>query len=385
MSDAAAVTAGGPGPVAKLTLGRRIMRIAIWLVGLAIAALIAQLAGIDLEGWLENLWDTLTSISIQYILAAFALQTVQTVLTGYAWYAILRAAYPSDRVTLWPIVTSYAAGVALNNVLPANIGTFTTLFMFVAIIPSATLPGVLAGMLVQKIFFTIAGTAVYLYLFLSVPGSFDFQLGGLTDHWLLAIGIAAGVIVLLIFLARLALAKFRKLWEKAKQGGAILARPREYLARVALPELGAWLAKLAVIAVFLAAYGIPVTVHTVMSVTGSNSIANTVSVTPGGVGVTQAANAFALEGDTDTATATAYSVGQQLVTTAWNIFFAIVLVAVVFGWQGGKQLVSGSLGQAKDKTREMKEERSRKKEEARETREEEGRRGRLGLRRRAGH
>jgi hypothetical protein len=34
--------------------------------------------------------------------------------------------------------------------------------------------------------------------------------------------------------------------------GAILARPREYLVRVVLPSLGAWLAKLGVIAVFLA-------------------------------------------------------------------------------------------------------------------------------------
>ena len=47
--------------------------------------------------------------------------------------------------------------------------------MFTALIPAATFPGVLAAIVVQKIFFTIAGTFVYLYLFLSVPGSFDVQ------------------------------------------------------------------------------------------------------------------------------------------------------------------------------------------------------------------
>ena len=36
-------------------------------------------------------------------------------------------------------------------------------------------------MVVQKIFFTVAGTAVYLYLFLSVPGSFALQLGWFED------------------------------------------------------------------------------------------------------------------------------------------------------------------------------------------------------------
>ena len=40
------------------------------------------------------------------------------------------------QVQLWPIVTAYAVGVAMNNFLPANIGTFVTLVMFVAIIPA---------------------------------------------------------------------------------------------------------------------------------------------------------------------------------------------------------------------------------------------------------
>ena len=99
-------------------------------------------------------------------------QTAQTLLAGLSYYGILRAAYPGQ-VEFWPIVTAYAVGVAMNNFLPANIGTFVTLVMFTAIIPAATFAGALAAYLVQKIFFTIAGTFVYLYLFLSVPGSFD--------------------------------------------------------------------------------------------------------------------------------------------------------------------------------------------------------------------
>jgi hypothetical protein len=38
-------------------------------------------------------------------------------------------------------VTAYAVGVAMNNFLPANIGTFATLIMFTAIIPAATFAG----------------------------------------------------------------------------------------------------------------------------------------------------------------------------------------------------------------------------------------------------
>ena len=79
-------------------------------------------------------------------------------------------------------MTAYAVGVAMNNFLPANIGTFVTLLMFVALIPACTFAGAIAAYLVQKIFFTIAGTFVYLYLFLSVPGSFDASLGNMTEY-----------------------------------------------------------------------------------------------------------------------------------------------------------------------------------------------------------
>jgi uncharacterized membrane protein YbhN (UPF0104 family) len=160
--------------------------------------------------------------------------------------------------------------------------------------------------------------------------------------------------MLLVILGRLFWRKLRGLWAKAVQGGAILARRREYLLKVALPSFGAWLAKLGVIAVFLAGYGITVSFHTVMSVMGGNSIANTVSVTPGGVGVNQATNVVALDSVTDAATATAYSLGQQLAITAWNIAFAVVLVIWAFGWTGGKLLVEQSYADAKVKVEEQK-------------------------------
>jgi hypothetical protein len=43
----------------------------------------------------------------------------------------------------------------------------------------------------------------------------------------------------------------------------------------------------------------------------------------------------------------AYSLGQQLLTTAWNQIFAIGMLVWAFGWTGGKQLVKDSYGKAK--------------------------------------
>jgi uncharacterized membrane protein YbhN (UPF0104 family) len=354
MSNAAPTASSRLLGIGEPSRTRRLAVAGAWI--LAIAAVIAVLGalGIDVVDWLETLWDTITQISVQYLVAGLALQTVQTTLTALGWFYILRAGYPHAPLAYRHVLGAYAAGIALNGFLPANIGTLVMLLMFVTIIPGANFPGVLGAMVVQKIFFTIAGTAVYLYLFLSVPGSFELQLGGPHDHPVLAVLIVVGGIAGVVILARIFWRKAQVLWHKAKEGGAILATPRKYSIQVLLPSFIAWLAKLGVIAVFLAAYSIPVTFHTVMSVAGGNSLANTVSATPGGVGVNQAVNAAALNDVTDTATATAYSIGQQLTVTAFNVLFAVAVVVWAFGWTGGKTLVGQSYADAKEKAAEQK-------------------------------
>jgi uncharacterized membrane protein YbhN (UPF0104 family) len=334
--------------------GRRLVKVFAWLVGIAAVVVVLDLLGVDVRGWFADVWDALTTIAFGYLAAGWALQTVQTTLTALGWYFILRAAYPHAPALYRQVLAAYATGVALNGFLPANIGTFVMLLMFVAMIPGANFPGVVGGTLVQKIFFTLAGAFVYVYLFASVPGTWERQFKLPHDRPVLTLAIVAGGLLLIVVLVRIFRRKLRDVVRKAAQGGAILARPREYLIRVALPSLVAWLAKLGVIAVFLAGYGIAVTFHTVMAVAGGNSIANTVSVTPGGVGVNQATNVAALDGVTDAATATAYSLGQQLAVTAWNIGFAVVIVVWAFGVAGGRELVEQSYEDAKVKVAEQK-------------------------------
>jgi uncharacterized membrane protein YbhN (UPF0104 family) len=340
---------------------RRLRKIATWIAGVAVAIVILNLLGVDVIGWLQDLWEQIKAVPSGYIAAALVFQAAQTLLAGLSYYGILSAAYPG-KVTLPPIVTAYAVGVAMNNFLPANIGTFVTLLMFVAIIPTCTFPGALAAYLVQKIFFTIAGTFVYLYLFLSVPGSFNENLGNLTAHPVVAVAIAVGAVLLVVVVGRIFWRQVKKLWAQAKQGGVILTQPRRYLSRVFLPSFLSWLCKLTVTGIFLAAFAIPVTFESIMWVTGSGSLANVVSVTPGAVGITQATNALALNTccDVPQSTAVDYSTAQQLITTAWNVLVAVVLVVWVFGWSGGKVLVAQSYADAKVKTAEQKNQRAEK-------------------------
>jgi len=353
--------AAGAKVVVRPSRRRRIGKIVLWLVGLALFWLILQLLGVDVRDWISQLWHQIKEIPAGYLIAALIFQTGQTFFAGLSYYGILSAAYPGE-VFLWPIVAAYSVGVAMNGFLPANIGTFVTLFMFVLIIPSCTIGGAIAAYLVQKIFFTLAGAFVYLYMFLSVPGAFDISFGNLTSHPGLTLIVAGGAVVLIVILGRIFWRQVKKLWAQAKKGGVILSTPKRYLRDAFLPEFLSWLCKLTVVGIFLAAFAIPVTFESIMWVVGSGSLANVASFTPGAVGITQATNALALKDccNVPHGQAVDYSTAQQLITTAWNQIVAVVLVCWVFGWHGGKQIVGQSYVDAKARTAEMKDDRSEK-------------------------
>lgn len=336
-------------------MSKRLARIAAWIGGVALVIFLLDLVGVPADEWIRDLFDKLDEVPRWALGAAVLLQTAQTGLVALAWHGILRAALPQTEISFRLTLACYAVAVALNSFLPANIGTWVMLLMFTTLITGATFAMVFSGLIVEKIPFTILNVALYVYLFLSVSGSFSIKLGLLADHTLLIVLLAVGGVFLLVLLARIFWRRLEGLRAQMAAGGAILRSARRAFFQLFLPVFGSWVARLAIVAVFLGAYGIPVSFHNVATVTASNSISNSVSATPGGVGVTQAMNSAVLAGETNAATATAYSISQQVVTSAWNVVFAVILVSWVFGWTGGKALVRSSYDEAKVKSREMRE------------------------------
>ena len=73
--------------------GHPVRRIVTILAFILFAGAFANLVGWDIRGWFQSLWDTLTTITIGYIVAGIVAMTVQTTATAYGWYAILSYAY----------------------------------------------------------------------------------------------------------------------------------------------------------------------------------------------------------------------------------------------------------------------------------------------------
>ena len=105
---------------------------------------------------------------------------MQTTATAYAWYSILHFAYP-ERTKWKDILAGYAVSVALNTILPANLGTLVFLIMVTDFL-SISFAAVLGAYAVEKIFFTVAGAFTYLYLFFSIGGSFDISFSWVHKH-----------------------------------------------------------------------------------------------------------------------------------------------------------------------------------------------------------
>jgi len=271
-------------------------------------------------GWLSSLWEQIKAVPTGYLIAGVVLETGQTVLTGLSYYGILaRPIRAGDDRADRGCVRCRRRG---NGFLPANIGTFVTLLMFVAIIPGATF-GAHCRYLVQKIFFTVAGT--FSTSTSSSPcREFTISFGNLTSHPTLTFVIVASGGFLLVLVGRLVWSKVKKLWAQAKQGSVILSQPRATWVTFFCPRprvpLPAGRDR-----------GLPrrlrdtVTFNSIMWVVAPARWRRRV-VHTGGVGVTQATNALALKSccNVPNTTAVAYSTAQQLVTTAWDVLFAVV-------------------------------------------------------------
>jgi len=303
----------------------------------------------DITGWFGDVWDQIKAVDVQYLVLGCALQSVQTTLNGLAWRNILAESYGHEKVPVRPIIASYAGGLGLNSFLPAQAGTFAYLGMFRAIITGSAFAGILAGGVVQNLFFGVVGGLNYLYLFLTREGSADKSANQATSDSgpKIVFLVLAGLLLLIV--ARFLWKRYRKVWDDAKAGAAILRRPRVYVTHVLVLQISSYAARIGVNANFMYAFGIPVTIRNVFLIIAANSVSSTFAVTPGGVGTQQAMASFALRDVAPASTVTAYSLAQQMILIAWNITFGLVAMASTFGWSATKDMVRESRKKSKEK------------------------------------
>jgi glycosyltransferase 2 family protein len=276
----------------------------------------------------------LSVVDGRWVALALVFQLANLVLRSFAWRNVLRAAYPRHRVTAFMVGSAYAAGVALNALLPARGGEAAKVALVraklrhsavativassaVILVFDATLGGaLLAGAWVGGVIPSLPGLSQAHALFAGHPLAFAIAVAG--------IGVLGGIAV-----GRLRNAVVR-LRLQLQQGGAILRSPGRYLREVAGLQLLAWSCRVGTAWSLLAAFGIrasPLTAALVVVVGGLSTL---VPATPGGAGTQQLLLVALLHGTASAAAAIAFSITLQASVTVVNVAIGLAALMAAF-------------------------------------------------------
>jgi uncharacterized membrane protein YbhN (UPF0104 family) len=283
-------------------------------------------------------------VSIYWLLAALALKTAESALIGVGWRNILRAAYPSALVSFKIAWGGAQGGTAINAVTPAQAGTAAMIGIFRKSIPGSSVTGVTSATIVQSLFFTAASALMLIGVAIFRPrtvskGSPSNETGGFfASHPVLVPIVVVALIALLYFLWPRLKPRLRTEWQKAKEGAAIFNDWGRYARGVALPSAASFGCRIGVNAVFMAAFGIPVTAFTVFLVASSHMLSGLFAITPGGVGQTQALDVATLRGSAPSGDIAAFSITQDSILTIWNVVLGVIVMTWAFGFRQMKEM-----------------------------------------------
>jgi uncharacterized membrane protein YbhN (UPF0104 family) len=310
------------------------------------------MAAFVLSHLLGNLWDWLSGVvvrigdvSVYWLALALALKTAESALLAVGWRNILHAAYPSSNLSFRTAWGASQGGTAINAVMPAQAGTVAMVGIFRKSIPGSSVAGVTSAAVVQSLFFTVVSVLVVIATAIFRPrvvskGSPSNETGGFfRSHPVLVAVVIVAIVAALVFLWPRLKPRLVATWKNVKQGAAIFRDRRRYLERVALPSAASYGCRIGVNVVFMAAFGIPVTVYTAFLVASSHMLSGIFAITPGGVGQTQALDVATLRRYASSGDVAAFSVTQDAVMTIWNVVLGLGVSCWAFGFDRVKLLL----------------------------------------------
>jgi uncharacterized membrane protein YbhN (UPF0104 family) len=256
-----------------------------------------------------------------------------------AWRNIVRAAYPGQPVRWRQMFGAYVAGTGVNALIPARGGDVVRLFLAKRRIEGSTYTTLVSTSLLQTLFdMAIASCFVIWALTQHVLPGVDVikspRLPALDYGWAFRHPTAGLILFGLLLLFGTALVAWvaehvDRFIAKVAQGFAAFRDRSYYIRRVVLWQLADWTLRLVAVFFFLRAFGIPATLHNVLLVQVSQSLATILPISPGGIGTEQALLVYAFRHVTSKSTALSFSVGMRvtlLVVNALVGFGAILLM-----------------------------------------------------------
>ena len=264
-------------------------------------------------------------------------------LRSRAYFNVLRAAYPGERIQWRRIWGAYVAAYGFNSVVPARGGDVMKLFLVRSSVPNSTYPAIGSSFLVEAVFDATIAVPVLAFAFtqgvfpkppdFSSLGAFDlsFFAGHLRFTLFLLTVIVVGSLVAFALLSR----RISRFWADVRQGLTILFFRHRYFREVWAVQFLGWLFRCAAFWCLLEAFNIGGSVRNVLLVLGVNAVASLLPFTPGGAGVQQAFLVKVFGG-----AAAAYSVGQQIAIAVFSLALGFFAIVAIFRFRSFKEVIA---------------------------------------------
>jgi uncharacterized membrane protein YbhN (UPF0104 family) len=279
-------------------------------------------------------FDELASVGWGALAIALGLHFGKVVLRTFAWRNILAAAYPGTRMPWRSIFGAYVAGVGVNSIVPGRGGDLVKLFLVRHRVPATTYTTLASTLLAETVLDLVLALAIFLWALTQgvLPGlhvlpnlpSFDWG-------WLLGHPKASATVVALLTVGAIAL------WWWASQhvsdfrariglGLVILRDRRRYAREVASWQLASWVLRIASLYFFLEAFHVHASIHNALLAQVVDSLSTLLPFSPGGVGTKQGFLVFVLKGEASTSRLLAFSVGQYVAVTLFNVAVGAIAI-----------------------------------------------------------
>jgi uncharacterized protein (TIRG00374 family) len=293
----------------------------------------------------------LAAVQWQFLGLAIACHVVKLLFRAGAWRAIVRAAYPGQRLKYRTALGAYVAGVGVNSVVPARGGDLVKLYLVKHRLPDATYATLAPTLIVETLFdFVTAGALIVWALATGVLPTHQFYSRIPTVDWKfflrherfteIALAVLLVGLVLVFVWARRRYDQFRV---HVRQGFAILRQRRRFVFAVLVPQSISWVFRIASLLFFLKAFGVTANVHNALLAQVVDSLATLFPATPGGAGTKQGLTEFLFRGRGVSHTLLlAFSVGMNIAIVVVNLLMGLIAIALMAKTLSFKRLRSSA-------------------------------------------
>ena len=292
-------------------------------------------------------FDHLAAVKWEFLGLAIACHVIKLFFRAGAWRAIVRAAYPGQRLKYRTALGAYVAGVGVNSIVPARGGDVVKLYLVKHRLPEMSYAALAPTLVVETMFdFVIAGALVVWALAIGVLPTHRLYSRLPAVDWKLllrherATEIALGVALVLAVVAFLwARRRYDEFRVHVRQGFAILRNRRRFFYAVLVPQAISWVFRIASLVFFLKAFGVAANIHNALLAQVVDSLATLFPATPGGAGTKQGLTEFLFRGRGVSHTLLlAFSVGMNIAIVLVNLVMGLIAIALMARTLSFKQL-----------------------------------------------